>query len=74
MSKDALWVLEWNHETNNIHVQPADWMTARNFGHFYGNTKPANGYVVIFIGSRAEVEAEANRIRPELAKREEAMV
>ena len=71
MTKDELWALEWDHKSNSIHVQPVNWMTARNVSSFKENSEPAARYVPLFIGTRAEVEAEADRVRSVLVAREE---
>lgn len=70
MSMDDLWVLEWHHESNSVHVQPLNWMTGRNYRSFKANEKPAVRYVPLFVGTRKEVEAEASRIRPVLVERD----
>lgn len=71
MSNDEeLWVLEWHHGSNNIHIQPLGAMVGLNQLRFVLNHPPAGRYVPIFIGSREQVEREADKVRPVLAARE----
>lgn len=69
-AKEELWVLEWHHESNNIHIQPVSRMVGMNRTRFAINAPAAGRYAPIFIGTRKQVEAEADRIRPTLVKRE----
>lgn len=71
MTKDELWALEWDHKSNSIHVQPVDWMTSRNVSCFKQDSRPTARYVPLFIGTRTEVEAEADRVRQVLMARED---
>ena len=62
------WVLLWSARQNALHVETLDRMLASN------RTACAEGracdYVVLFIASRAEVEAGAEKLRPTLIERE----
>lgn len=69
-STAGLWVLEWHQESNNIHIQPLSRMVGLNRTRFELNAPPAGRYVPICIGDRGQVEAEADKIRPTLIKRE----
>lgn len=73
-SKEDLRVLEWHHESNNIHIQPLSRMTGLNRTRFVLNAPVASRYVPIFIGTRKQVEQEADKVRPTLIKREKERV
>lgn len=67
-----IWVLEWDCESNQIHVQPAHSMATRNLVKFRENEKPVMRWVTILIGTYEQVSAMADRIRPTVIDREKA--
>lgn len=73
-STAELWVLEWHHESNRVHIQPVSRMVGMNRTRFAIDAPAAGRYAPIFIGTREQVEIEADKIRPILIKREEERV
>lgn len=47
--KEIQWVIEWNHLTDTLHIQPLDAMLARNQEHFIrGESRP---YSMLMVAS-----------------------
>ena len=67
--QDELWVLEWHHRSNNLHVQPIARTVETNLAKLHTNEEPG-AWVPIFVGTKAEVDKAADRVRPILIERE----
>lgn len=72
MATDDLWVLEWHQESNNIHVQRLAGLVGLNRARFEVDASPGPKYVPVCVGTKEQVEAEAEKIRPILIAREKA--
>lgn len=68
------WVLEWSHKSNNLHVQPLAAALAFNMSRFFLNARTPGDYVVVLVGTYAEVTAKADEIRPRVVSREQDRV
>lgn len=69
MSNGDLWVLEWHHRSNNIHIQPLTSTVGVNLSKFHLDVEPG-AWVPICVGTRDEVDAAADSVRPTLITRE----
>lgn len=69
MSNGDLWVLEWHHRSNNIHIQPLASTVGVNLSKFHLDVEPG-AWVPICVGTRDEVDAAADSVRPTLIERE----
>lgn len=64
-----LWVLEWSHKTNNLHIQPSGRLAGLNMSRFVLNAPVRGDYVVLAVGTHKEVSEAADQIRPTIIKR-----
>lgn len=67
---DRVWVLEWSQKSNNLHVQPLAQTAGLNEARFILNAPPPNDYVVLAVGTYAEITHKADEIRPRVLSRE----
>jgi len=71
MKTKGLWILEWHHASNNIHIQPLAMTIQGNLARFRANQNPGV-WVPLFIETKAEVDETADQVRPLLIEREQS--
>lgn len=70
-NQDDLWVLEWRIGSNSIHARPLSVAIGLNRLRFDLNASPSASRVPIFVGTKQQVESEANKVRAAMIKREQ---
>ncbi len=69
MQAENLFVLEWSKQQNCLHIQPAMRTLKEHLKCFFKDEKP-NDYHVLVIGTRAECEEVASRVRKTIVARD----
>ena len=64
------WVLEWSKRQNAFHIQEVAGMVEKNLNAMLNNQ--GGDYIVLCVGTRGEVDKQADRFRHYLMQRENA--